>query len=218
MVEVAFRYMPKFDYQDKVHKDARGLGATWSKAFEKLRYELKRINATDVIVEAGYQPSQVRADGWPYSSAKPEHHCVRVSFKAQGKTALSFAYNGWRDVELNVYMIALTLERLRAVERYGCTQANQQYAGWAQLPPAASERVADWPNVEAAAAFLWCTTGTHAEDLEKVKYLRVLADREVLQRVYRDAAKRAHPDQGGTPELMATVNSCREVLERNGWG
>ena len=133
-VEVCFKYMAKRDGCKPVHKDAKSLRANWAKAFEKLRHELSRINATDVVVEAGYQAKQVRADGWPYSAAKPEHGQVRVSFK-KGELSMSFFYGSWPSTEMNAYMIALTLERLRAVERYGCVQSDEQYRGWAQLPP-----------------------------------------------------------------------------------
>lgn len=210
MIEVAFRYMQDWTPFDRVHKDAKNLNANWSKAFEKLRYELARVNATNVVIEAGYKPDQVRADGWPYSNAKPEHSGVRVSFLKGGKLPLAFRYNGWKAVEMNVYMIALTLERLRAVERYGCTQSGQQYKGWAQLPPGANEGRAPIPAEEFASV----------EDA--MRFLSRVADGEVhttlpvdLDLVYKAAARKAHPDRrGGDSELMSKVNRARDYVAR----
>lgn len=204
MIEVAFRYMEKQPWKP-VHKDSRNLRANWSKAFEKLRYELARIKAERVVVEAGYRPHQVRADGWPYSSAKPEHAQIRVSFTKDG-VPISFFFGGWSEPEMNAYMIALTLERLRAVDRYGCTQAGEQYRGWAQLPAGGGIAVAEWASVEDA-----------------MRFLSKVADGEIhstlaqdLPRIYREAARKAHSDAGGGDEQMAKVNRARDFVKKHG--
>jgi hypothetical protein len=205
-VEVCFRYMAKRADWKPVHKDAKGLRANWSKAFEKLRYELARINATDVVIEAGYKPSQVRADGWPYSAAKPEHGQVRVSFM-KGSLSMSFFFGGWTATEMNAYMIALTLERLRAVERYGCVQSDEQYRGWAQLPPGQgkpSTAAAEWASIEKALLWLREIAGIP---------LTTAADPSGL---YRAAAKKAHPDAGGSAELMSKVTRARDFIAGGG--
>ena len=201
-VEVCFRYMAKRADWKPVHKDAKGLRANWSKAFEKLRYELARIKATDVVIEAGYKPTQVRADGWPYSAARPEHGQVRVSFR-KGDLPMAFFFGGWTATEMNVYMIALTLERLRAVERYGCVQSDEQYRGWAQLPPGQGKA----PTV----------AGEWASKHEADRWLREFAgnlfDVSIgLDRVYRAAAMKAHPDRGGNADLMSKVTRARDFI------
>lgn len=203
-VEVCFRYMPAQSWKP-VHKDAKSLRANWSKAFEKLRYELARINATDVVVEAGYQPNQLRADGWPYADAKPEHSCVRVSFM-KSKLPMAFFFGGWDTPHMNVYMIALTLERLRAVERYGCVQSDEQYRGWAQLPPGEGKPptvAGEWSSAVDAMRWL-CSVGGGPERTKPGD----------LAFVYRAAAMKAHPDTGGTAELMAKVLRCRDFIAR----
>lgn len=209
MIEVAFRYMPE-QPQTPLHKDSRGLKANWSKAFEKLRYELARIKATDVVVEAGYKPEQVRADGWPYSNAKPAHGDVRVSFKHNG-VPMAFTCAHWKQTELNAYLIAMTLERLRAIDRYGCTKSGQQYAGWSQLPPGTGRGpiVANaFATVEDAARFLLRTAKLREGDVANV-----IASPDTLVTVYRAAAKVAHPDTGGNTETFARVNAAKEMIE-----
>jgi len=211
VIEVAFRYMPKQARNvsgDSGVASARQANPNWSKAFEKLRYELSRIDAKDVVIEAGYKPHQVRADGWPYSNASPEHHQVRVSFR-KGTLPMSFfqgAFGGSNDcVPYNVWLIASTLTALRAVERYGCAQGGEQYRGWAQLPPGSGSApiaAAEWPSVEAAMRFL-----SGVGDGQVVSVLP--ADVDI---VYRAAARKAHPDKGGSAELMAKVNRARDYI------
>lgn len=206
-VEVCFRYMER---QKMPALSSAGVAGArqarpgWSKAFELLRYELAKINATHVVVEAGYQPNQVRADGWPYSNAKPEHHQVRVSFK-RGNVPMSFSQGGFSAIEYNVWLIGRTLNALRAVDRYGCTQGGEQYRGWAQLP--SGIQAAEWSSVEDAARFLLRTEG-------------VMVDQDGIDAVlldptgsYREAARKAHPDAGGSNDLMSKVNRARDYIE-----
>jgi hypothetical protein len=203
VIEVAFKYMPRQDRVKAIHKDAQRISTNWSKAFEKLRYELARIKATEVVIEAGYKASQVRADGWPYSSAKPEHGQVRVSFKKAGTLAMAFLCGGWREVEQNVYMIALTLERLRAIERYGCVQSEEQYRGWARLPAGNTIAMGEWATAEDALRWLASVAG----------FAATVSLRD-LDQVYRAASRKAHPDLGGSDELMAKVNRAKEYIEK----
>ncbi len=201
-VDVRFRYMKPLAKRKNIGRHCN-VRAGWSKIMDTLRDELRRAGATDVILEAGYPDNTFRPDGWPYSNAKPLHPDVRLSFKKNGKTPLAFECGGWDRFDLNVYMIALTLNSLRAVDRYGCTQGDQQYRGWAQLPPAQPIAAAEWPHVEGAMRFLASVAGAGAW---------TLAD---LLVVYRAAAKKAHPDAGGTQDLMAKVNRAKEYIDAN---
>jgi hypothetical protein len=199
MNEVQFRYMPYQKNWRPVHKDSRALRANWSKAFAALKYELARIDAKNVVVEAGYPESRLRNDGWPIANANREHGQVRVSFTREG-VPMSFFFGGWTDTEQNVYMIALTLKALRAVDRYGCAQAGEQYRGWSALPPGNAIAAEEWPNVESARRWLaeiaCMAAGTHIDGL------------------FRAAAMKAHPDAGGSNELMAKVNRARAYIAR----
>lgn len=140
-MDVRFKYMPKQPIRglgkDGV-RSARAARPTWSAAFSRLKYELERISAADVVVEAGYKESAVRVDGWPRADARPEHSQVRVAFNLNGEP-VSFFQGGFgggaAEVAYNVWLIAQTLKSLRAVDRYGCTKGREQYRGWSQLPP-----------------------------------------------------------------------------------
>lgn len=209
-VEVCFRYMPR-QQMKALNKagieSAKNADAGWSKAFELLRYELAKIKATDVVVEAGYKPDQVRADGWPYSAARPEHHQVRISFK-RGEIAMSFSQGGFSAIEYNVWLIARTLSSLRAVDRYGCTQGGEQYRGWAQLPAGNAIQVGEFASIEDAAGYIRRVADGR---------WRGTTDRNILDNLreaYRDAARSAHPDGGGNAETMGKVNRAKDFIEK----
>lgn len=216
MIEVAFRFMEKQDAKDigpDGLRSARSSKPNWTRAFELLRGELKKIRATNVVVEAGYRPDQVRADGWPYSNAVPIHEQIRLSFTKDGEPVSFFqgtfagsiacvAYNAW--------LIGMTLQALRAVDRYGCTQTGQQYKGWAQLPPGRdSIAAAEWPTVEVAVRFLMLT----GWNFDLPGSVNAFFSGEPFKELYRDAARTAHPDAGGSVELMARVNRARDYIE-----
>lgn len=213
-MEIQFRYMEKKAKWTPIHKDARRIRAGWDKAFKALRYELSRIGATEVVLEAGYQHSQLRRDGLPISSAKAEHGQARVSFRKNG-VPMAYFCGAWTTLEQNVYMIALTLERLRAINRYACTHGSEQYKGWAQLPPgegaggSSAIAAAEW----ASAAAEWASAADARKFLAAVGGF-VEWDGVDLTDLYRAAAKKAHPDAGGSVETMAKVNRARAFIEK----
>lgn len=199
-----FVYMPRLPVTKPVHKDAKGIRADWNRALRVLNYELSRIGASDVTIGCGYK--RFRNDGAPYADDRAEHGHARVSFVKNG-VPMTFSYGGWLDFNQNLYMIALTLERLRAVDRYGCTQDGQQYAGFSALPPGRSAiQVSEWPSAQAAMRFLCLTAGmVEGDDTSEA----------MLTKVFPAAARRSHPDYefgGGSTELMAKVNRARDFI------
>lgn len=89
-------------------------------------------------------------------------------------------YDDWRD---NVRAIALGLEALRAVDRYGVTRSGEQYQGWKQLG-----------------------AGTVGEgDPER--------GRELVERAGGDVKRAlfvAHPDHGGAADDFRDVIAWRD--------
>jgi hypothetical protein len=108
-----------------------GLSATLG----TLTRELRMLRATDVWLEVAMTDHDFRQDGRPKANARAFHPGVVLSFHSHtlGK---DFRYATdrfwtWQD---NLRAIALGLEALRKVERYGIANRGEQYAGWAQLP------------------------------------------------------------------------------------
>lgn len=106
-------------------------------------------------------------------------------------------FNHWKD---NVRAIALALEALRKIERYGVKQG-AQYAGFYKALPAAGESSAPGDFVSALTLF-GHVLGRNFDLRPEAWTLKQ------LEGVWKHAARKAHPDQGGTHDLMARVNAA----------
>lgn len=100
-----------------------------------LSRELVALSATDVWFEVAVAPEMFRLDGRPRAHARAEHPGVVVSFTSLAlKKDLRYSTDRFRSWQDNLRALALGLEALRKVERYGIANRGEQYAGWAQLP------------------------------------------------------------------------------------
>jgi hypothetical protein len=99
-----------------------------------MQREIEHLAGGDVILGICVPEHAIRIDGGIRSDARePFHPGVEVSFESRhGRLTYSTdVCDRWRD---NVRSIALGLEALRAVDRYGVSTRGQQYAGWKALP------------------------------------------------------------------------------------
>jgi hypothetical protein len=110
--------------------------AGWQATLDLLERELNRLKAMDINIEGFFSPKNIRNDGWPKSSARPTQPGVILSFTTkQGRMVMPC--DSFRDWEANLRAIALSLEHLRAVNRYCVTtEEKEQYTGWLRLPAA----------------------------------------------------------------------------------
>lgn len=163
--------------------------STYSKTLTLLDRELSQIGATEIVLQAFFAVRQLRADGWPYADARPSNSGVILSFRTRTKGLLSFPCWTYAKYEDNLRAIALSLEALRSVDRYGVTQRAEQYAGWKQIegPKPA------FANAEEAALFIsmkaYGAPGFARE---------ILHDGRLRQDAYRGAARILHPDNPDT--------------------
>jgi hypothetical protein len=163
----------------------------WARTLQQLELELEKLDATDVVLETAHAPSDLRLDGTLRGSARePAHPGVVLSFESRYGPLRYYTdeFSAWRQ---NVRAIALGLEALRKLERYGITQRGQQYTGWAKLGPGTGQTVGTKPVMtrERAKEVIAEITGLHKTAL-------VTADADIIKQMYRLAAKRAHPDSG----------------------
>jgi hypothetical protein len=174
--------------------------ASWTRTMEQLQYELRMLDAIEpIVLEAGYQPREIRLDGLPRKGARPSDPAVIVSFSSR-VGPLRYGCDTFTSHEDNLRGIALALEALRAVDRYGVTKRGEQYQGWSALPPAAEPGM----SREEAEAFI-----RHAAARWGPGY----DDREVdLKRAYRLAARQLHPDVSNNPEQWARLDRAAQVL------
>ncbi|MGH9766093.1 MAG: hypothetical protein ACREAB_01560 [Blastocatellia bacterium] len=183
--------------------------AGWQQTLDLLERELNHLSAKDISIEGFFHPSQIRNDGWPKSSARPSLPGVILSFdtKRGRMVAPCDRYSDW---EANPRAIALTLERLRSVERYGIvTEQQEQYTGWLRLPEASAVDEA----TECAMVLI-----RHAS----VGYVpsQVLNDQQLFKQVYAEAMRRTHPDtnSGRNSGDFNQVLTARDRLRQlKGW-
>jgi len=168
------------------------------------------LGAVELVVEVGITEADIRTDGWPRANAKATHPGVAVSFDSkQGPLRFATAVFGWWGDNLRA--VALGLEALRRVDRYGITRSGEQYRGWRALPagdgPVAPNGFA---SKEDAARFILIAAGLEPTP----KWISHLLDvPDALTRVFRAAARRTHPDAGGDTERFARLETARRMVE-----
>lgn len=125
--------------------------AGWQNTLDLLEKELNYLKAKEIAIEGYFRSQDIRNDGWPKSSARPTQSGVVLSFETKhGRMAMPC--DRFTDWEANLRAIALTLENLRAAERYGViTERHEQYTGWLKLAAASESdelpglaQVLDW--------------------------------------------------------------------------
>jgi hypothetical protein len=172
--------------------------ASWSRTLKDLQRELEHLEGHDVILELDILPGKIRRDGLPMADAKVRHVGVRLSFDSK-HGAMSYTADRYRDGwQTNVRAIALTLDRLRAVDRYGATKG-EQYAGFAALP-AGTGGIA-----------LGGMTKTEAESV--LTKIVGAFDRSEGRERFRRARAMSHPDRNdGDQSLWDQVEQAGRVL------
>lgn len=166
----------EFAHRRKRSAFEAGFGAT----LDLLDRELRQLSATDIVIEMDLTPGQMRVDGTGPKARSQAPPPVKLSFTSK-HGPLVYAtdrFDAWQD---NLRAIALGLEALRKVDRYGISTRGEQYAGWAQLE-------AGGPSREEAI--------TVVADIARMTFDQVDGD---LKRGWRQALIRSHPDHGGDP-------------------
>jgi len=175
---------------------------------DDLERELSLLKATDIVIESGHQRTQIRNDGWPRGGTFPAHHDVRLFFQSK-HGPLRYECNAFDSWEANLRAIGLWLQRTRlAIEEWGVGTGGEAYRGFAALPAGASAiAAAEWASVEDAMRYL-ARVAMHPDALNAHAY--------PLTDLYRAASRKAHPDAGGSTELMIKVNRAKDFIDKHG--
>ncbi len=183
-MNVTFRPLPRWPYPEQPHRPAL-FKAGYADTLEKLEYEIDRLDGSEVIIGIVTDSSMIRMDGKPYERMRTNHAGVEVSFEVPDGRRLVFhtdvhsGYgNSWQD---NLRAIALGLESLRAVSRYGITTGiGEQYAGFLRLETSQADPERGRALVEEAGSL-------------------------------KQALMANHPDHGGDPRRFADVQAYRQL-------
>ncbi len=149
-MRVTFRPLPDWPHAVTKPRQYAKFRVAYPATLKLLEYEIDRLDGTDVVFGIGLRERDVRLDGQPRADARPiGHPGVEISFNSKfGR--LVYATDQFDDWQDNVRAIALSLEALRAVDRYGVSRRGQQYAGWAQLSAGGPDAVRGKVLVERA--------------------------------------------------------------------
>lgn len=189
--------------------------APWTNTLDLLARELDYLRAEHVVLELEITEAQLRIDGELRAGATPAGPRARLSFDsrhgplsyATGQFGTEGVAIGWKH---NVRAIALGLEALRRVDRYGISRGGQQYRGWLQLEAGESAATGGL-TVEGAAGTVIDLSGLTAG----LSRTQVVADVDTYRRAYRSAAARCHPDSGGDVAVWHELQRARSVLDEH---
>jgi hypothetical protein len=151
-----------------------------------LRREIGLLRGGSPVISTN---TKLRLDGLPYSKqAQPIDKGVTVYFALKGRQ-MCFACDRWDKVQDNIYAIAMTIEALRGIERWGSgSMVEQAFTGFVALPA--------------------------PEQPHQVLGVRPNASVEEIDAAYREKAKATHPDKGGSDAAMARLNWARDTIKR----
>lgn len=150
-----------------------------------VRSELQRLGARNFIISTNIR---LRNDGLPYANDRaPADQGVAVYFDYAGGQKC-FACDRWKTIEENLRAIFKSIEAIRGLERWGSKSfVDAAFTGFAALPAPGSKR--PWWEVLAVSQH---------------------ATADQISAAYREKAKRAHIDAGGSDAAMSELNIARD--------
>jgi hypothetical protein len=103
--------------------------AEWWRTLELLETELGHLKARNATLHMAITEFDIRSDGGVRPRVRPEHPGVILTFDSK-HGSLQYVCDKFDDWQGNVRAIALSLQALRMMDRYGVTGHGEQYTGW----------------------------------------------------------------------------------------
>lgn len=190
--------------------------AGYDQTLRELSSELQRIGVKEAVIEADFIDRRLRVDGQLRHDARMRTPRLRLSFTHPATGPLQYpcdTFENWQD---NLRAICKTLEAQRAMDRYGATRRNQQYAGWKMLPGRIMELGGITPEAPmplAEAVQLIIKFAGLTDDTQQRE--RIARTYGVYRDAYRAAVRRVHPDVGGNAEDFQQTIRAKVTLDRH---
>lgn len=181
--------------------------STWTQTLRTLYREVDYLDGRDLVIEVDVSEADLKLDGTLRARAKAASPAVVVAFETAKHGPMLYRADKFvtrfydrEDWHENVRAVALTLERLRDIDRYGATDTGQQYAGFKALPAGRAMPPSHMTSDEAFAVLL-DVSQSRSEDGVR------------LEQQYRRARAFAHPDRHhGDRALWDKVEQAAQVL------
>lgn len=196
-MRLVFRPIDRWPDPPTRHRQRSRFESTVGATRDLLERECKHLGAREVVIQIAVRESDIRIDGtYPKANAIAPHPGVIVSFESKhGPLRYSTdLFTHWQD---NLRAIALGLEALRKVDRYGIASGGEQYVGWNALPPGTPMGVA--MTIDQAQRLLGLADGAYEVP-------------DDVRRAYRHVAGEHHPDHGGDPDTFRHLTEARDLL------
>jgi len=150
--------------------------------------EVRLLGGRNIIISTNIP---VRRDGLPYASARePDDRGVAVYFDLNGEQRC-IPCDKWKYVWENMQAVQKTIGALRGLDRWGAKEmVDAAFRGFAALPPP-------------------------SEDWAIVLNIPRTADLPQIESAYRSAAKKAHPDGGGSVDEFTKVKTAYDAAKRD---
>jgi len=178
--------------------------ADWHSTCSLLDRELEHLKTTTAVLQLKVNASDISTHGTLKANVSPREPGVILAFDSKHgqKQFPCDTYVEWRH---NVRAIALALEALRAVDRYGVTRRGEQYTGWARIEePTRTGDIPMTPDLALNVATRLAGWGSITFDGKPAA--------NVLEAIFREAEKRTHPDRGGNKQDFVELQKARAVL------
>jgi hypothetical protein len=223
-MRLLFRPLGVWPRQLTTHPDRSPFTTGWSSTVDLLEREINHLilrSKPEVLIQIDAPEGAMRMDGGLRADARAKFHGVMISFESKygpksftcdRYSAPNWANRGeqpWKD---NARAIALGLEALRKLDRYGITDSGQQYEGWKALGSGIPMPAAQM-TVEDAARFI--AVHSSAIDIKTDAWRILLGDPDLVKARYKDAAWKLHPDSDtGDAALFKQLGEARDLLLR----
>jgi hypothetical protein len=202
-LKAKFRPIDRWPGEPTRHREDSRFKAAWSDTMVLLGKELEQLGGKNIICQVAIGERYIRQDGYPYANAVASHPGIILAFDSK-YGPLKYSCDRFFDWQDNVRAIALALEALRKVDRYGITKRGEQYTGWKALPASSAHPAM---TVEMAASFM----SEHSAGAFGTGVL--VGNRTAFDAAYRAVAKRLHPDvQGGDTSKFQLLQEAKRVL------
>lgn len=164
---------------------------TFAAARDRLLDELRKMGARYVVISTDVP---LRRDGLPYADGDPKDPGVAVYFDLDGEQHV-LACDRWDRVRMNTQALALTVDALRGLERWGSTDIMRRAFSAFEMLAAPIVTPRSWREV------------LDIRDWQT-------ANMATVRESYRQLAKLCHPDVGGDHAAMAELNAAMDAAER----
>jgi hypothetical protein len=184
---VTFRPIDKWPGELSRSRRRSPFAATLTATVNLLARELRALRAKQVVLQIAVGEGALRHDGLPYADAKVSHPGVILAFESKWGP-LKYATDEFLTWQDNLRAIALGMEALRKVDRYGVSKRGEQYTGWRALPVSTDP----------------------AQSIQTREQAQAVIDE--FGGDLRRAIRETHPDHGGDETEFRKVMRARELL------